>query len=669
MHPRQHKRMVGHWCAIIFLFTPVSSTLGNSSQVYLECLQDFERYAETIWHDATGTNQPVNSGYWGDGGNSGNGGIRGACGVAVACATLVRALPDDPKNTERLTKITKTLNYAANTHVSSAKVCVNGRNWGWSSPSSSDWQTAEWSGSLGLACLLVQDKLPPQIVADCKRVVASEATHRAGIPPASGHVNDTKAEENAWDSNVLSLAPAWMSDDTNAPLWLEAAKKYLVNSYTVRNTNGDPLAKWISTVTLYPSYALENHGFYHPTYEMVAGMSLGDSLLMAQLANPAVAKELQPFAEHNVLNTWKHNLSAMILDSGEFAYPAGLDWELHDYEQNSYLTWMATHFNDPLARWANDKLAQLVRYRQIANGDGRFVGPSGGGFYREAVEARRTAIAWLFAKHATFPDGSATPPPPIVAHFPDVKIIVQRSLRGYVSLSYGSRIMAMIDAPVSGFPSNVFIATPMLPGVIGLGALGKPTSARLVNFSTNETGFEARLRIQNGANGSTEVYFKSTGETVAVVEVPHAAESATLISDGSFKTGIENDPLTGGSRLIEWNGGSTIFTNRSGLARDIASRWICVSGAYGIAAGPEGHFNYGTAASYNRSGAAEDTLQFIPEKPLSTRYAVWFPGKNANKTTALAARISWHVSETNAVLNFPGRDGTAEAITVESGIH
>src|SRR5258708_40249949 len=98
---------------------------------------------------------------------------------------------------------------------------------------------------------------------------------------------------------------------------------------------------------------------------------------MARLGMPAVAAELQPFAEHDVLNVWT-NLQHLVLDSGEFAYPSGLDWELHDYEQNSYITWLATHFNDPLARWEDSQLAQLARYRQIVNGDGTFVGPSSG---------------------------------------------------------------------------------------------------------------------------------------------------------------------------------------------------------------------------------------------------------------------------------------------------
>ena len=254
----------------------------------------------------------------------------------MAYAVLVVAYPGDPKLPTRLSRLCQGLNYNASTHVSGTNLCVDGHQWGWSSWTSGEWQTSEWAGSMGLGCLLAQSQLPAATVQAVQRVIASEATAMAGCAPASGYMGDTKAEENGWDSNVLALGAAWLSSNTNAALWLTAAKKYMANTYTVAYANGDPLSSWITTVNLYPDFALENHGFYHPLYQMVAGMSLGDSLLMARLANPIVATQLQAFAEHNVLNVWS-NENHLVIDSGEFAYPSGLDWDLHAYQQNSYI--------------------------------------------------------------------------------------------------------------------------------------------------------------------------------------------------------------------------------------------------------------------------------------------------------------------------------------------
>ena len=126
-----------------------------SQDTYLQCLTNFEAYGESIWHTATFANAPVDSGYWGDGGSSGNGGIRGNGGVALAYAVLVVAYPSDPKLATRLSRIRQALNYNAGAHVTGTNVCSDGHPWGWSSATSTDWQTPEWSGSMGLANVLV----------------------------------------------------------------------------------------------------------------------------------------------------------------------------------------------------------------------------------------------------------------------------------------------------------------------------------------------------------------------------------------------------------------------------------------------------------------------------------------------------------------------------------
>jgi len=689
--------------AAIFLLWPLfCSHVGaqtNSQQVYLQCLVDFETYGESIWHGVSGAAYPTNAGYWGDGGNGGNGAIRGNCGVAVAYAVLVNAQPGNPANPTRIAHITQALNYAAQSHSTGPKQTVNNGKWGWgsgtlatcTSQSGVDWQSAEWAGSLGLACILVQSNLPAQTIADVQRVIASEATHRAGISPCTRTLSDgdTKAEENGWDGNILALAAAWMTNNANATSWLTSAKSYLANTYTVAqadlatpNTAGDPLAAWVSTVTIFPSYALMNHGFYHPTYEMVAGMSSGDSLLMARLANPSIAAQLQPYADHNVMAVWTNNLSNLLLDSGDFAYPAGVDWSVHDFEQNSFITWMAAHFNDPLARWADDKLSQCVRYHQVMNGDGTFVGTSGainGGilFYREAVEARRTAIAWLHLANADYPTGTMTPPPPILMTNADVRVIQQRSAFGAFSVSYGgSRIMAVVEPAALAVPTNAFISSPRLPGILGLGALGNPTSAALVSLTTNANGFDAEIKISSSL-GTTEEYIKCTGESFAVIEVPRLNSGSSASSGGSFICGIENDPLTGNARLLEWANGSTSMAAFSGATRNVTNNWICVSGRYGLAAGPAGYFRYvantdytRTSPSYSETGEAEDALSFVENSQLAPRYAVWFPAKTALQTSNSAAAITWVTNNltSTVTLTFPGVGGAATSLSAFIGV-
>ena len=663
----QMKELNRRWLMVLGLlcagFAP-NSLLASSQQTYLDCLVAFEPYAERNWHTAAYPNAPADAGYFGEG-VSGEGGIRTSCGVALAYAVLAKAFPDATNRAVRLERVRQALNFAAHTHVSDTNVCSNRKRWG------HEWQSSYWAGHMGITCLVVQGDLPADTVRAVQRAVADEATYRAGIPPESGYVWDTKAEENAWNSHVVALAAAWMSTNTNAPFWLRSAKQYLVNTHTVANTNGDPLASWVTTVTHYPDWALENHGFYHPGYKACSGEMPGDSWLMALLANPAVAAELEPFAVHNVLPAWT-NYTYLLLDSGEMHFPAGEDWDLNDYEQNAYLAWIAAHFNDPIARWADDRVAQLERYRQTINGNGRFVGPSTAvGLGRESCQAYRTALAWLHWAYAKYPTGPSAAPGPALIHMPDVGVIEQRGANGFFSICYGpqtngrpARINAIIEAPTTHFPNDVYTVTPRVPGVLGLGAMGKPTKARLVNFTTNGNAFTAELQLTHGTNGITDVYVDCTGETVAIVEVPQPAGHVPNRAAGSFTVGIENAPLNGGTRLLEWNDGSTVITNLSGLARNVTNAWICVAGHYGMACGPGGYFNYQAARAYSH-GAAQDTLQFMPANSYAPRYAVWFPGKSASQTSAGANRVSWEVSATNCVLSFPGPAGGMHRIVAQ----
>jgi hypothetical protein len=280
----------------------------------------------------------------------------------------------------------------------------------------------------------------------------------------------------------------------------------------------------------------------------------------------------------------------------------------------------------------------------------------------EAVIARQAAIAWLHYENADFPEGPVTAPGNFVEHFPDIKIIAQRGPWGFISLSYGPKIMGLIVPPAVSVPTNVYVTTPRLPGLIGLDALGDPTGAQLVRFARNASGFEAELTLQHGGKGTTEVHVKSTGQTVAIVEVPHPNVGVANAAAGSFSLGVENDALTGGSRLLAWQHGTTNIAGRSGVTVNVTNPWVCVSDQLGMIAGPSGGFRYQAASNYNRRGAAEDTLEFLPQSSFSPRYAVFFPGGSSQSTAAGSAQVRWQVTDTNGVLIFPGPGGTLQGL-------
>ena len=452
--------------------SPANTTIPKNGPAsdYLEALLRFESWAESVWKDYP---EIENSGYFGDGRTDTHGGIRGTCNVALSYAVLIRAFPDAPGNQHRLKRVEAALRYAEETHKSGigTDLSVDRKKWGVVDTSSTGegkplwdrdgWQSPLWASTLGFTAALLEKEIDQNVVEGCKRVVAAEADFRSKLPPASGYKLDTKVEENGWQSNILALAAAWMPQNPGAKNWMEAAKLYLANTYTVPADLSGPLKEWIKTQTLFPSYAAENHGFYHPGYQTSGGHLMGYSYLMAGMINPSVAKELKPFAEHNVLAVWQF-LKGLLLNSGDFAFPSGQDWGLHGFD--SYVTLMATHFREPEAQWAESRLVKLMLHQQAVSGDGRFVGDgtanldetgdrSSGAFYAEANAAFEVAIAYLHHEIEGFPTANGSPPENHISNYPDIGLIIERNENAVITISYGSG--SYLDGEDFSYPPNI----------------------------------------------------------------------------------------------------------------------------------------------------------------------------------------------------------------------
>lgn len=605
---------------------------------YLQALLRFEPWAESVWKDYPAV---TGAGYFGDGASGGNGGIRGSCGIALSYAVLIRALPQDPRRGHRLARVAAALRYATATHRSAedSVPAVDGHRWGVTPAMSSGdprgWQSSLWASSLGFAAAMLDKELDPALLQACRRVVAAEADWLSRKPPPSGYRFDSKAEENAWQSNIAALAASWMPDDPRAARWLETAKRYLANTYTVPADSSGELSAWITTQTLYPSYALENHGFYHPTYQMVAGMSMGDAYLMARLINPSLAAELRPFAEHNVRKVWGF-LQGIVLDSGDLAFPSGLDWSLHSFEHVSYLAWMAAHFREPQAQWAEPRLALQILERQAVNGDGRFVGEScPDGFYREAVEARRIAIAYLQDAAEGFPLAPGKAPAPFIAHYPDAGLIVQRSARALVTVSYGPKTMALV-IPLGGrSAAQRFAISPNTGSLIGDGG-----QTRLLSFKKQKGGFRAELQLDSRQGRRSRMIIASYPQGVVFLELP--GDSCRLPGGRWLVAALENDPLTGGQRTLYGEGDSVVFPERSGQQGPAMTKgWVNVDQWLGVAAAGPGSFRYQAAGGYNRNGAAEDFLSFRPADSTAPRALLLLPGVPAAATRQAREHLHW----------------------------
>lgn len=617
------------------MFMLSGSMVSNAQQVtdnYLKALIRFEPWAESVWKDYPSI---PGAGYFGDGQSGGNGGIRGTAGIALAYAVLVREFPGAPEYKRRLAHLQATLKFAEETHQSgpAGYVATDGKKWGaYAGIDKKDkriWQSAMWAATMGFAAALTEKQLDPAVVAGCKKVIAAEADLLSTIPPPTGFRSDSKGEENAWNTSVPALAAAWMPNDSRAGKWLLTAKLYLANTYSVPADTTGPLKKWISTQTLFPSFAMENHGFYHPSYQAVAGMSMGDTYAMVRFVNPQLCKQLEPFTGHNVLAVWNF-IKDIVLDSGDLAFPSGLDWSLHSFEHISYLAYLTTRFKNPQAAWAEKKLSAQILYRQQINGNGAFVGEScPDNFYREAVEAVRIATAYLHHQLAGFPRLTGEPIKPRLINYPDVGLLLHRTGNLLFTISYGSKVTSLVYPLKGKNPRQDFITSPNIKSLIG--GQGK---AEMKNYRPTSEGFKAELIMTNAKGNNSHIYIQSNKECVALIQV--FSKDIKQQPANWYLMAIENHALTGGKRTVYWDNGSAVFKERSGTPqKDINSGWVNIDNWLGMAAQPAGNFIYSNAKAYNRNGAAEDAILYGGSEKQRVRAIIIVPGCDRITTARL----------------------------------
>lgn len=149
-----------------------------------------------------------------------------------------------------------------------------------------DWQTAYWAYADGYAGWLMWDKLSPTGQAMVQNMVEHEADRFIDyqVPyyrDEQGNIvspGDTKAEENAWNANVLELATAMMPSHPHWNSWMDKALELMVSSFSrpsnvgsSRIINGKPLSMWLHGSNINEDGTLVNHGIIHPDYMAANG--------------------------------------------------------------------------------------------------------------------------------------------------------------------------------------------------------------------------------------------------------------------------------------------------------------------------------------------------------------------------------------------------------------
>jgi len=340
------------------------------------------------------------AGFFGDG-RSGENGMRSLGNFIFTYALLATDSRYDPAlggvNAAHLAERARAaLRYMTRTHVTGDLVAADGERWG------HHWQSSWWASKMAAGAALLWSHLAPEERAAVERVVADEANRHLIRTPPSGAQSDTKAEENAWDAEILAWASVLFPDRPEADAWRRKLTEFTVNALSTfadwsdgTLVDGRPVSEWSGTANVLSDFTIHNHGAYHAGY-MAWPLA---SLTWVYYAFAQADRPVPQGALHRYGDVW-NALRRTYIGDGRFAYLGGKDWPRYTYGLYAIIpaTVLVHHYTgDPLARIVEAERVRTLAWEQEKWGDGSFFGGrfSGGNLVGWSAEFESDAAALL----------------------------------------------------------------------------------------------------------------------------------------------------------------------------------------------------------------------------------------------------------------------------------
>jgi len=259
------------------------------------------------------------------------------------------------------------LRYLVTSHRAGGETCLDGKPWG------DQWQSALWARAVAMAAWQLWPHLDEDLRLATVRMVEFEADRFITQPPKSRVIDDTGAEENAWNASMPALACNMMPSHPRADAWSEAAKKYMYNTFSVKadaqdTSLGDderPINQWVKTVNSHDDFTVENHRLVHVGYLKNSACMLEENAVHWLL----VGKPPPLACQHHVPEAFRVLLSCMNWN-GSAIYFAGNDWRVYETPCSDVVLYSMLRFlaKSPEAPYLERVAVDRLRQRQLAEG-------------------------------------------------------------------------------------------------------------------------------------------------------------------------------------------------------------------------------------------------------------------------------------------------------------
>lgn len=246
-----------------------------------QVLQNTTKYGVTTWWNTTKNYDAQSASTYLDFGGTDELSIRSPAAETLGLATAIRLGIYDPVATGVPTATATAMTVKLISSLAYRHVSNTAGGWGMGGIAG---QTAQWAAITGQAAWLFWDNLTTAQRTLVQNMVLAEANYyltwtvryyrtAAGVVVYPG---DTKAEEIAWNDNILQLATAMMPNHANYAAWMQMRLKMSLASYSRPDdlagshagtiVNGQRMDYWITGSNVYDDGTLINHDIVHPAY-------------------------------------------------------------------------------------------------------------------------------------------------------------------------------------------------------------------------------------------------------------------------------------------------------------------------------------------------------------------------------------------------------------------
>ena len=355
-------------------------------------------------------------------------GVRPNADLSMVCAFLVKygqgkvVLPEGVAWADLESMALQSLVFAYSTHKANRlKVCAGNNYWGSTQASDAVWESSLWAMSVAYSAFFQWHRLSPEQRQYVYQLLKAECNYELERTIPTGYAGDTKAEENGWEADVLAATLGLFPSDELAPRWFQRLREFAINSYSQKDDAHDPtvidpdydqatVASLYRGQNLYDDYTLQNHNYFHTSYQNVVIQELGEAALALKLFQQELHGTERWHTNalmHNNDRVMREVLYHLALSDGELAMPNGNNWSLFLYDQITSYSTNACFLRDPHALMLENLAYKMIRHRQTTTTDGSWLLRADVGARRMGVEAHRVMMTWLM--HEVLPTATLTP--------------------------------------------------------------------------------------------------------------------------------------------------------------------------------------------------------------------------------------------------------------------